>query len=125
MKIAFVYDAVYPYRIGGVEKRIFELSRRLAQRGHELHIFALKEWLGNASFIQDGVYYHGLGHPGSFYTHGRRSIREAFYFGWKVFKPLLKERFDIIDCQNFPYFSRLFFSIRITHERQQPCYYLA
>ncbi len=105
MKIAFVYDAVYPYRIGGVEKRIYELSRRLVHRGHEVHIFGLKEWEGDASCIKNGVHYHGLGQSRSFYTHGRRSIGEACYFGWKVLSPLLQEHFDIIDCQNFPYFS--------------------
>ena len=105
MKIAFVYDAVYPYRIGGVEKRIYELSVRLAARGHEIHIYGLKAWDGDTSFIKDEVYYHGLGQSRPFYTHGRRSIGEACYFGWKVLIPLLEEHFDIIDCQNFPYFS--------------------
>ena len=105
MKIAFVYDAVYPYRIGGVEKRIFEVARRLARRGHEVHIFGLMEWEGDTSFIKEGVYHHGLGKSRRFYIRGRRSISEALYFGWKVLTPLLKEHFDIIDCQNFPYFS--------------------
>ena len=105
MKIAFVYDAVYPHRIGGVEQRIYELSKRLAARGHEIHIFGLKEWNGDSAYIKDGVYYHGLGQARPFYTHGRRSIGEAWYFGWLVLVPLLKGHFDIIDCQNFPYFS--------------------
>jgi L-malate glycosyltransferase len=105
MKIAFVYDAVYPYRIGGVEKRIYELSKRLAQMGHDVHIFGLKEWAGDASFVRNGVFYHGVGQARPFYAHGRRSVYEALYFGWKVLTPLLKERFDIIDCQNFPYFN--------------------
>lgn len=107
MKIAFVYDAVYPYRIGGVEKRICELSKRLAQRGHEVHIFGLKEWAGDASFVRNGVFYHGVGQSRPFYSNGRRSAVEALYFGWKVQEPLLKQHFDIIDCQNFPYFSCL------------------
>jgi glycosyltransferase involved in cell wall biosynthesis len=107
MKIAFVYDAVYPYRIGGVEKRICELSKRLAQRGHEVHIFGLKEWVGDASFVRNGVFYHGVGQSRPFYSNGRRSAVEALYFGWKVQEPLLKQHFDIIDCQNFPYFSCL------------------
>ena len=104
MKIAYVYDAVFPYRIGGVEKRIFELSRRLAARGHEIHIYGLKSWDGNSSFIRDGVIYHGVGRSRQFYTNGRRSVGEAVYFGWKILNPLIQERFDIIDCQNFPYF---------------------
>ena len=105
MKIAFVYDAIYPYRVGGVEKRIYELSRRLAARGHEIHIYGLKEWDGEASFIKDHVWYHGSGKSVPFYTHGRRSIHEACYFGWIILAPLLKEHFDVIDCQNFPYFA--------------------
>ena len=105
MKIAYVYDAVFPYRIGGVEKRIFELSRRLAARGHDIHVYGLKEWYGNSTFYSEGVCYHGVGLSKSFYTNGRRSCGEALYFGWKILNPLINERFDIIDCQNFPYFS--------------------
>lgn len=33
MKIAFVYDVIYPYVKGGVEKRVWELATRLAKRG--------------------------------------------------------------------------------------------
>ncbi|KQC07548.1 MAG: hypothetical protein APR55_03825 [Methanolinea sp. SDB] len=103
MKIAFVYDAVYPYRVGGVEKRIAELSQRLARRGHEVHIFGLMAWEGPSSFTREGVHYHGVGKTCPFYTEGRRSIREALYLAVKVFSPLVSEPFDIIDCQNFPY----------------------
>ena len=38
MKIAFVYDVIYPYVKGGVEKRIRELAVRLSARGHDVHI---------------------------------------------------------------------------------------
>jgi glycosyltransferase involved in cell wall biosynthesis len=103
MKIAFVYDAVYPYRVGGVEKRIAELSQQLARRGHEVHIFGLIAWEGSPSFTRGGVHYHGVGKTCPFYTEGRRSIREALYLAVKVFSPLVSEPFDIIDCQNFPY----------------------
>ncbi len=34
MKIAFVYDVIYPYIKGGVEKRVWELAVRLSHRGH-------------------------------------------------------------------------------------------
>ena len=105
MKIAYVYDAVYPYRIGGVERRIFEMALRLAERGHEVHIYGLKEWDGASSFSRDGVFYHGVGNAMPFCINGRRSVREAVFFGWRALKPLLHERFDIIDCQNFPYFN--------------------
>ena len=103
MKIAFVYDAVYPFRVGGVEKRIAELSQRLARRGNEVHIFGLMAWDGPRSFTSGGVHYHGVGKTCPFYTEGRRSIKEALYFAMKVFPPLVREPFDIVDCQNFPY----------------------
>jgi len=105
MKIAYVYDAVYPYQIGGVEKRIFEISKRLASKGHDVHIFGLKTWDGNSSFRRHGIWYHGIGQTRSLYHKGRRSVSEAVYFGCTVLNPLLREHFDIIDCQNFPYFS--------------------
>ena len=41
MKIAFVYDVLYPDTIGGVEKRIYEIGTRLARRGHEVHLFPM------------------------------------------------------------------------------------
>ena len=49
MKIAFVYDAIYPYVKGGVEKRVWELAVRLSRRGHEVHLFGMKFWDGEDS----------------------------------------------------------------------------
>jgi len=42
MKIAFVYDAIYPWIKGGAEKRIYDLGKRLAANGNEVHIFGVK-----------------------------------------------------------------------------------
>jgi len=35
MKIAYIYDAIYPWIKGGAEKRIYEIGKRLADKGHE------------------------------------------------------------------------------------------
>ena len=106
MKIAFVYDVIYPYVKGGVEKRVGELAVRLAKRGHEVHIFGMKFWEGNDILIRDGVILHGVCPAQQLYTNGRRTIREALYFSLCLVPPLLKENtFAIIDCQQFPYFS--------------------
>jgi len=103
MKVAYVYDAVYPWVKGGVEKRIYEISKRLVQKGHEVHWYGLKWWHGPKDVEYDGVYLHGVGEWGELYTDGRRSIREGLYFGWKILREL-KDDFDVIDCQEFPYF---------------------
>lgn len=41
MKIAYIYDAAYPWVKGGAEKRIYEISRRLGERGHEVHCYCM------------------------------------------------------------------------------------
>ena len=104
MKIAFVYDVIYSYVVGGAQQRIWEISRRLAKKGHRVHLFGMKYWDGEDTIIKDGVYLHGVCKPQKLYVGDRRSIKEAIYFACKVLRPLLKEDFDIIDCQNFPYF---------------------
>lgn len=91
--------------MGGVEKRIYEIGRRLANRGHDVHHYCMKYWEGPETIRNnDGVTLHGVCLPQALFANDRRSIREAIYFAVKVFKPLSRERFDIIDVQNFPYF---------------------
>jgi len=106
MKIAFVYDMIYPFKIGGVEKRIWEISKRLSAGGHDVHVFGLKMWDGPPDILQEGVHLHGVCRPMPFHTgeSGRRTIFPALWLSFFLFLPLLRKmRFDVIDCQNFPY----------------------
>ncbi|MBA7486603.1 Alpha-monoglucosyldiacylglycerol synthase [subsurface metagenome] len=105
MKIAYVYDAVYPWVKGGVEKRIREVSVRLADRGHEVHIYGMRSWDGPATIERDGVTLHGISPREDLYAGGRRPVPQALRFGQAVLRPLLASGADVIDCQNFPYFS--------------------
>jgi len=102
MKIAYVYDAVYPWVKGGAEKRVYELSRRLVDRGHEVHCFGIKWWNGDSVIERDGVFLHGICNPRSLYSGDRRSMQEALVFAWKVLVSLRGD-YDLIDCQEFPY----------------------
>lgn len=103
MKIAYIYDAVHPWETGGIQKRVWELSRRLALN-NEVHWYGLQYWDGNPTIERDDVILHGVMEPDNLYKDGRRSISEAISFSLALSRPLLKERFDIIDCQQFPYF---------------------
>ncbi|MFC7018207.1 MULTISPECIES: glycosyltransferase family 4 protein [Haloarcula] len=103
MKIAFVYDAVYPWEKGGAQKRVWEIARRLAS-DHEIHMFGMKYWDGPAVIEREGVVLHGVCEPYDLYTDGRRSITQAIQFSLHLARPLLSEEFDVIDCQQFPYF---------------------
>ncbi|MCX6688163.1 MAG: glycosyltransferase family 4 protein [Methanoregula sp.] len=105
MKIAFVSDVIYPYIKGGVEKRVWELAVRLSCRGHDVHLYGMKFWEGDDIIVQDGVTLHGVCPVKDLYVRGRRTIGEAVYFGMHLIRPLAQEKFDIIDCQQFPYMS--------------------
>jgi len=78
---------------GGVEKRIHEVSGRLVERGHEVHVYGMRFWDGPVVIERDGVVFHGVC-PG-----------KALRFGAPVLRPLFSSGADVIDCQNFPYFS--------------------
>ncbi|VVB97039.1 D-inositol-3-phosphate glycosyltransferase [uncultured archaeon] len=105
MKLAFVYDAVYPWIKGGAEKRIYELGKRLAAEGNEVHIFGVKWWDGPEIIKNEGMVLHGVCEPLELYVNGRRSIAEAMIFSIKLLPHLFRERFDVIDTSAFPYFS--------------------
>ncbi len=103
MKIAYIYDAVYPWVKGGAEKRIYELSRRLTVRGHEVHCYGMKWWPGERDILNDGVHLHGICRPMPLYAGGRRSMKQAAYFAARALA--INADCDVIDCQNFPYLS--------------------
>jgi len=105
MKIAFVYDVIYPYVKGGVEKRVWELATRLTTRGHEVHLFGMKSWDGEDDLVCGGVFLHGVCPVQKLYFGGRRAFWQPLYFSIRLIPTLLNERFDLIDCQQFPYFS--------------------
>lgn len=103
MEIAYIYDAVYPWVKGGAEKRIYELSRRLAARGHTVHCYGMKWWPGEDDLFKGGVHLHGIGKPRPLYINGRRSVSEAAYFAARLLARAAEE--EVVDCQNFPYLS--------------------
>lgn len=103
MKIAFVYDVLYPDTIGGVEKRIFEMGTRLTERGHEVHLFPMLSGAEPVMY-RDGLIIHKVCEPIGLYTGERRSVLQALLYSLHLFPVLLSVRVDIIDCQNFPYF---------------------
>lgn len=103
MKIAFVYDAVYPWETGGAQKRVWELARRLAHN-HDVHWYGQHYWEGPPTYERDGVTLHGVCEPRELYVGDRRSITQAIRFTAEVLPELVGTDYDIIDCQEFPYF---------------------
>ena len=102
LKIAIVSDAIYPYNKGGKEKRIFEISTKLSQSGHDVHIYCMKWWKGKENRIENGVSLHAISRYYPLYSGQRRSVKQSIMFALSCFK-LLKEDFDIIDVDHMPH----------------------
>ena len=103
LRIAFVYDALFPYVKGGAERRYHELARRLSQR-HDVHMVSWTWWDGAPDESLNGLTLHGVGKPPALYgTDGKRTIREAAAFSARALPTLLRGRWDVIDCSATPY----------------------
>ena len=103
LRIAFVYDGLYPHVKGGAERRYHELGRRLRER-HDVHFVSWQWWDGPARIRSDGMTLHGVGRPPSLYGRdGKRTVREAVAFSARLLPVLLRQRFDVIDCAATPY----------------------
>ena len=102
LRIAFVYDVIYPWVKGGVEKRIHELAVRLA-KSHEVHVYGYRHWKGSPDVERDGIHYHGTVRVSNLYSGGRRSVLPPLLHSISLIFRLKGERFDVIDCQASPY----------------------
>lgn len=98
-----MYDAVYPWVTGGIERRVWALARRLADE-HDVHWFGLHHWEGPRVTSREGVTIHGVAPDYDLYVGDRRSIRAALGFAGRLVPAFLGERFDVVDCQTFPFF---------------------
>lgn len=120
MKMAFVYDSIYPYLIGGGEKGFWEVATRIAQRGGEVYLIGMKYWDGPAEIEREGVKIRGICRAVPMYDdRGNRRLIEACYFGWHVLLHLLTAEYDLINCACFPYFSCLAASVASVIKREK------
>lgn len=104
MKIVLVSDAIYPYNKGGKEKRVFELSTRLAKLGHDVHIYTMRWWsTPETTRTENGVQLHAISKKYEMYHGDRRSIKEGVMFAFACLK-LLTVKFDVIDVDHMPFF---------------------
>jgi glycosyltransferase involved in cell wall biosynthesis len=105
MQIALVYDAVYPFVAGGVERRNYAVAEALRGR-HAVALYGFHYWPHDGESCLAGCRYVPLGRPVPLYhLDGRRRISEAMVFAGRMFKALLGSREEVWDVANFPFFS--------------------
>ncbi len=97
MRIAVVNDTVHPFFKGGAQKRVYEISRRLVQRGHDVHWYCMDYGVREL----EGIQMHPVSPAYDLYNNeGKRRIWQAIQFAARL---NIREKVDIIDCMNFPY----------------------
>jgi glycosyltransferase involved in cell wall biosynthesis len=101
-KIAFVSDAVYQFNKGGKEKRLYDLTTRLAAQGNQVTIYCMKWWEGPTVIEKEGVVLHAISPYYPLYAHNRRSISQALLFSLHCFA-LFGQSFDVIDVDHIPH----------------------
>jgi glycosyltransferase involved in cell wall biosynthesis len=103
-RIVFVSDSIYPYMKGGKEKRLYEISTRLAAMGYDVHIYTMHWWKGSAKTREEsGVRLHAICRYYNMYRGDRRTIGEGVIFGLACLK-MLWQKFDVIDVDHMPFF---------------------
>ena len=102
MIIAIISDVFYPH-IGGVEKRFYELSKRLSNN-HIIHVFTMQ--IGNTKKFEkiDNIFIHRFHRINNLYKKGHRKILPSIIFSVKLLFKLLFKKFDLIECNSTPYF---------------------
>lgn len=101
-KIAFVSDAIYDYNKGGKEKRLYDVTRKLADTGYDVTVYCMKWWEGDNLLIKDGIKYYAISPYYPLYHNERRSIKQALFFALNCFK-LINKDFDIMDVDHIPH----------------------
>jgi glycosyltransferase involved in cell wall biosynthesis len=106
MRIAIVYDCLFPHTVGGAERWYRNLAERLAA-DHDVTYITRRQWEPDkgpgTSFSVIAV-----SPGGELYTRsGRRRIGPPLRFGFGVFWHLLRHggRYDVVHTASFPYFS--------------------
>ena len=103
LRIAYVYDALYPHLVGGGERRFHELAHRLS-RQHDVHYISWRYWEGADDDVQQRVRLHGVGPAPALYgADGRRTVREALSFAARLMPAVFRGGYDVIDCSATPY----------------------
>jgi glycosyltransferase involved in cell wall biosynthesis len=106
MDLAFVSNVVYPFVKGGAEKRIHEITTRLADE-HEVTVYGRRFWDGPAEMTHEGVTLRAAAPGVDLYgNEGRRSITEAVDFSARLVPTLRRhvDEHDVVVASVFPYF---------------------
>ena len=104
MRIALVYDCLYPHTVGGAERWLRELALALASE-HDVTYVTRRQWGAGEDPIP-GVHCLAVAPGGPLYTEaGRRRLAPALRFGAGCLLHFMRNRrrYDVVHCLSYPY----------------------
>lgn len=109
MRVAVVYDCLFPWTVGGAERWYRNLAERLARGGHEVTYLTLRQWDASDPPDLPGVKVVAVGPRMELYAAGKRRIWPPLRFGLGLLGHLLchGRRYDRLHLASFPFFSLL------------------
>ncbi|CAN2223776.1 RfaG Glycosyltransferase [Candidatus Nanopelagicaceae bacterium] len=100
VKVAIVYETVFPEFKGGVERWFQYVSSELETKGFEVTYLNTNE----ITELRDNVNFVDIGKTRfSFHLTGERTIRGTLSYAIALFKYLLKNDFDFLYMSSFPF----------------------
>lgn len=106
MRVAIVYDCMFPYTVGGAERWYVDLAKRFST-DFDVTYLTLRQWPADNA-PEQAFSVVPVGPELELYTDsGRRRIGPPVRFGIGVFWHLLRHggRYDVVHGASFPYFS--------------------
>ena len=102
-KLLMIFDTPFPFVLGGGQRRIFEIGKRLAEHGR-VDWLCFKAWNGDNRITSDGINYIGTRDIPSLYGEsGNRNAKEPILFLLDVVKKLLSLRlYDTVWVAQWP-----------------------
>jgi glycosyltransferase involved in cell wall biosynthesis len=103
MRVALVYDCLYPQTVGGAERWLRILAEDLA-RDHDVTYVTRRQWAPGEQPVP-GVRCVGVAPGGDLYTHsGRRRLGPPLRFAAGVLAHFARNRdaYDVVHCLSYP-----------------------
>jgi glycosyltransferase involved in cell wall biosynthesis len=110
VRIAIVYDCLFPWTVGGAERWMRNVAEALAEDGHQVAYLTRLQWDPAEPPVLPGVKVLAVSRDEPLYgPDGNRTIGEPLRFGWGVLRHLLRHGrdYDVVHTASFPYFSLL------------------
>ncbi|MCW3040168.1 MAG: glycosyl transferase group 1, partial [Solirubrobacterales bacterium] len=110
MRVCLVYDCLFPWTVGGAERRMRVLAEALVTAGHEVTYLTRRQWPHDAPPQLPGIRVIAVSREEELYgPDGNRTIGEPVRFGAGVLRHLLRHgrEYDVVHTVSFPFFSLL------------------